>query len=95
MSFKIKKLAINISKILNFTPDLLSNDMTVTMYGGYQAIITGYKKILVYDDSLLVVSDNEKQLKVMGANLVISETADEELVLKGKIYAAEFESNRR
>lgn len=95
MSFKINNIKRNISKILSFSPDLLTNDMTVTIYEGYQAIISGYKKILIYDDSLLVVSNYKKQLKVIGSKLILSEMSDEELILRGNIYAAEFENNRR
>ena len=95
MSFKFKRLAKNISSILNFAPNILTNDLTITIYGGYQACICGYKKILIYDDNLLVVCNFEKQLKVLGSNLILTEMSQEELILKGQIKVAEFENYRR
>lgn len=91
MSHKIINFARNISKILNFSPNLLTNDLTFTVYGAYQVVISGYKKILVYDDSLLVVSNSEKQLKILGSNLILSEMSQDELILNGNIKAAELE----
>ncbi len=91
MSHKINGLARKISRILNFVPNTLTNDITVTLYSDYQAVISGYKKILVYDDSLLVVSDGEKNLKIMGSNLVLGDLLQDELILTGHIISAEFE----
>ena len=95
MSSKIDRFKRNISKILNFSPDLLTNDLTITIYGGYQANISGCKKILVYDDSMLIVSSPEKQLKVIGSNLIMSEMSEEEIILRGNIKTVEFEKNGR
>ena len=95
MSFNINNLARNITKFLNFAPNLITNDLTVTVYGGYQAAISGCKKILIYDDNLLVVSDYEKQLKIIGTNIVLSEMSQDELVVTGKINVIEFENHRR
>ena len=95
MFYKINSLARNFSRILNFSPNLLTNDITVTIYGGYQAVISGYKKILVYDDNMLVVCNKTKQLKVMGSNLILSEMGDDELILKGNITSTEIEEHRR
>lgn len=95
MSFKFKRIAKNISSVLNFAPNVLTNDLTITIYGGYQASICGYKKILVYDDNMLIVCNFEKQLKVIGSNLILSEMSQEELILKGIINSAEFENYRR
>lgn len=91
MSRKINSLARKISRILNFVPNTLTNDITVTIYSDYQAVISGYKRILVYDDNLLVVSDGEKNLKIMGSNLVLRDLLQDELILTGHIKAAEFE----
>ena len=95
MSQKINKIARNISKILNFSPNLLTNDMTVTLYCDYQAVISGYKKILIYDDNMLLVSNGEMQLKIVGSNFVLHEMLDNELIVNGKIKTAEFEKTRR
>ncbi len=95
MSSKIEKIKRNISKILNFSPDLLIKDITITIYGAFQANISGCKKILVYDDSMLVVSNTEKQLKVLGSNLVLSEMSEDEIILRGDIKKVEFENGRR
>ena len=95
MSSKIEKIKRNISKMLNFSPDLLIKDITITIYGAFQANISGCKKILVYDDSMLVVSNTEKQLKVLGSNLVLSEMSEDEIILRGDIKKVEFENGRR
>lgn len=95
MSSKINRLKKNISKALNFSPDLLTNDITVTIYAGEQANISGCKKILVYDDSMLIVASLEEQLKIMGSNLVLSEMSEEEIILRGNIKTVEFEKNGR
>lgn len=91
----MNSIARNISRLLNFSPNILTNDMTVTLYSNYQAVISGYKKIVVYDDSLLIVSDKKKQLKILGSNLILSEMLEDELVVKGRINMAEFETTRR
>lgn len=95
MFFKINRIARNFSNILNFSPNLLTNDITVTVYGGYEAIISGYKRILVYDSNVLIVCNKVKQLKITGSNLVLSDMAEEELVLKGNIVTTELEDRRR
>ena len=95
MSSKIEKIKRNISKMLNFSPDLLIKDITITIYGAFQANISGCKKILVYDDSMLVVSNMEKQLKILGSNLVLHEMSEDEIILRGDIKKVEFENGRR
>ena len=95
MSFKINNIARNLTRMLNFSPNLITNDITVTIYGGYQAVITGYKKILVYDDNIFIVCSNEKQLKLTGSNLVLSEMSEDGLIINGNIKSSEFEEHRR
>ena len=92
MSFNINRFARNITKFLNFTPNLITNDLTVTVYGGYQATINGCKKILSYDDNLLIVCDHERQLKIVGSNLILSEMLQDELIITGNIDVVEFKS---
>ena len=94
MSSNFNNIKRNISKVLNFSPDLLTNDITITIYGGYQANISGCKKILVYDDNMLIVSNTQKQLKIMGSNLVLHEMSEEEIILRGNIKSVEFENHR-
>ena len=94
MSSKIEKIKRNISKMLNFSPDLLIKDITITIYGAFQANISGCKKILVYDDNMLIVSNTQKQLKIMGSNLVLHEMSEEEIILRGNIKSVEFENHR-
>ena len=93
MSSNFNNIKRNISKILNFSPDLLTNDITVTIYGGYQANISGCKKILVYDDNMLIISNTQKQLKIIGSNLVLHEMSEEEIILRGNIKSVEFENH--
>ena len=49
MSDMINKIGRSISKFLNFSPDILANELNVTVYGGHQAVIDGYNKILDCD----------------------------------------------
>ena len=44
---------------------------------------------------MLVVSNTEKQLKVLGSNLVLSEMSEDEIILRGDIKKVEFENGRR
>ena len=95
VSFKMNNIARYFSNILNFSPNLLTNDMTIVIYGGYKAIISGYKKILVYDDSMLIVCDKDRQLKILGSGLILSEMSEDELIVKGNIKSTELEDRRR
>ncbi|MDE5600482.1 MAG: YabP/YqfC family sporulation protein [Oscillospiraceae bacterium] len=91
----INKIGRNVSRFLNFSTDLLTDDMTVILYSGYQAVIDGYKQIIEYDDNILRLSNGNKQLRIMGSNLVLCEMSDDGLILEGDICSAEFEKHGR
>lgn len=94
MSDMINKIGRSVSKFLNFSPDILTNDLNVTVYGGRQAVIDGYSKILEYDDNIVRVSNGKNRLRIMGTNLVICEMLEDALIIEGNICSTEFESYR-
>ena len=94
MSDMINKIGRSVSKFLNFSPDILTNDLNFTVYGGRQAIIDGYSKILEYDDNIVRISNGKNRLRIMGTNLVICEVSEDALIIEGNIYSTEFENCR-
>ena len=90
----INRINRNISKFLNFSPDILTNDISITIHSGYQAIIDGYSKILEYNDNILRISKGNKELKIIGSNLILSEISQDGLIVEGNIYSAEFQNQR-
>lgn len=94
MSDIINNIGRSVSRFLNFSPDILTNDLNITVYGGYQAVIDGYSKILEYDDNIVRISNGKNKLRILGANLVICELSEDALVIEGKICSTEFENCR-
>ena len=89
----INRIGRNVSKILNFSPDILTRDISITIHSGYQAIIDGYSKILEYNDNILRISKGNARLRIIGSNLILSEISQDGLIVEGKIYSAEFENH--
>ncbi len=87
----INRISRNISKFLNFSPDILTHDISITIHSGYQAIVDGYSKILEYNDNILRISKGNTGLKIIGSNLILSEISQDGLIVEGNIYSAEFE----
>lgn len=80
----------SINHALGFSPDLLFGGMTVTVYGGKQAVIEGMKKIEEYDDSVLRVRNGKQEVRVLGAGLTLSNMTEESVVVEGMIQSAEY-----
>lgn len=94
MSDIINNIGRSVSKFLNFSPDILTNDLNITVYGGHQAIVDGYSKILEYDDNMVRISNGKNKLSIMGTNLVICELSEDALIIEGNICSTEFENFR-
>lgn len=77
-----KKLKVDVESFVN--------EMIVTIYSQRQISITFYGKVVQFDDFVLIVDDGKKILKVLGSGLVLSEMADNYLVVDGKIDSVEF-----
>lgn len=73
----------------NFENPIL-NELTITVYSQRQLNVIGYDKILKFDDYVLVISYKEKILKVEGSNLVLSEMAENSLIINGLVKSIEF-----
>lgn len=48
--------------------------------------VLNYKKILSFLDSKIIITDNIKNVSIIGNNLVISKLKKEELYITGDIY---------
>lgn len=80
----------SVNRTLGFSPDLLFGGMTVTVYGGKQAVIEGMKKIEEYDESILRVRNGKQEVRVLGAGLILSNMSEESVIVEGKIQSAEY-----
>ena len=77
-----KKLKIDVENFVN--------EMIVTIYSQRQISVTFYGKIVQFDDFVLSVDDGKKTLRVTGSGLILSEMADNYLVVDGEIYSVAF-----
>ena len=80
----------SVSRALGFSPDLLFGGMTVTVYGGKQAVIEGMKRIEEYDESIFRARGGKQELRVLGSGLSLSNMTEESVVVEGSIQSVEY-----
>ena len=90
MGNRIKKILEKISKFLNFSPNVLVDDLTATVFSGRQVVLNGYNKIVEFDSSMIVVARGVNQIVLYGSNLRICELGEEFLIVEGEIKSIEF-----
>ncbi len=66
------------------------NELIVTLNSNQKVSITNYEKILKFDEDILIVGNQNKSLKILGSNLILSEMADDYLIIDGTIRQVEF-----
>lgn len=85
----------SVNRTLGFSPDLLFGGITITLYGGKQCVVEGFKRILEYDESVLRVCNGKQEAGIFGSGLTLSCMTDESVVVEGNIQSAEYFKSAR
>lgn len=87
---KVKKYS-KLYNLLEMPREVVSTDIKITITGFDEILIENYKNILEYQDVLIKINTFEGTITIYGFNLKLEQMTDEDIKVKGKIDAMEFE----
>lgn len=85
-----KSIREQIAEITELPKDFVMNMPRVTMLGNKEIEVTNYKGILEYSDELIRLSLNNKQIAIIGTELLINRLDSDVIFIGGNISKVEF-----
>ena len=90
-SSKNKSVFDNLSNILEIPQGILSRDSQIILTSNKEVIVDSCKGILEYSDNLIRFNCGNLVVKIRGENLELSSLTPEQGIVRGWIFAVEFE----
>lgn len=88
---KVRDIAEDLAECLELPPEALATTVKLSIIGGNRALIENHRGIVEYGKERIVVAAGRNRIVISGRELMLSAMNKSELLIDGKISAAEWE----